>query len=148
MRIQDIKGDLFSSHTALAHCVSSDLQMDKGIALGFRNMFGGINELLSQNTSVGEMCGLIREDGRKDYSKSYRYIYYLITKAKYFQKPTYNNLALCIQKMKNHMIEMNVTELSIPLLGSGLDKLSWDKVKSIIIDIFRDTNITIYVYHL
>ena len=44
-------GDLFSSPDtdSLAHCVSQDLGMGKGIAVLFKKTFGGVEELKSQS---------------------------------------------------------------------------------------------------
>ena len=46
-----VKGDLFSapSDASLAHCVSEDFRMGKGIATEFKKRFDGVNELLSQS---------------------------------------------------------------------------------------------------
>ncbi|KAG5887463.1 hypothetical protein JTB14_017319 [Gonioctena quinquepunctata] len=45
------RGDLVSAprHFALAHCVSSDFKMSKGIALTFKQRFGRVDILLRQN---------------------------------------------------------------------------------------------------
>jgi hypothetical protein len=50
----EIHGDLFTSSndTSLAHCVSKDLSMSKGIAKLFRDKFSGINELKKQGMIV------------------------------------------------------------------------------------------------
>jgi hypothetical protein len=50
---QEIHGDLFTaaSTTSLAHCVSRDMHMGKGIATLFRDKFGQINELKKQGTN-------------------------------------------------------------------------------------------------
>lgn len=44
------KGDLFScsEKDALAHCVSADFRMGKGIAVLFKQKFGGVQELKDQ----------------------------------------------------------------------------------------------------
>lgn len=49
-----VTGDLFScpEDEALAHCISEDCRMGAGIAVRFRNMFGGVDELLEQRESV------------------------------------------------------------------------------------------------
>ena len=46
----EVKGDLFScpSSASLAHCVSEDMHMGKGIATLFKQKFGGVGELKSQ----------------------------------------------------------------------------------------------------
>ena len=43
-------GDLFSCdpHASLAHCISADIAMGKGIAVLFKKKFGGVDELKRQ----------------------------------------------------------------------------------------------------
>uniref|UniRef100_A0A3P9QJ44 Uncharacterized protein n=1 Tax=Poecilia reticulata TaxID=8081 RepID=A0A3P9QJ44_POERE len=50
-RINYVIGDLFtaSNHESLAHCVSRDLRMGKGIAVLFKNNFGRTSELKEVN---------------------------------------------------------------------------------------------------
>jgi hypothetical protein len=51
---REIKGNLFSCEkdTSLAHCISADVHMGKGIATTFKKMFGGVDELRRQGTAV------------------------------------------------------------------------------------------------
>lgn len=46
----EVKGDLFSCppRASLAHCVSEDMAMGKGIATLFKRKFGGVGELKAQ----------------------------------------------------------------------------------------------------
>ncbi len=48
---REIRGDLFSapSNVSLAHCVSRDMNMGKGIATLFRDKFGQVKELKEQS---------------------------------------------------------------------------------------------------
>ena len=45
-------GNLFScpDSESLAHCISADVRMGKGIAVSFKTKFGGVDELKSQGT--------------------------------------------------------------------------------------------------
>ena len=58
-------GDLFklpdSNNTSLAHCISRDLKMNKGVAKIFREKFGRVNEL--ENVEIGEV-GILKIDNR------------------------------------------------------------------------------------
>ena len=54
--------------------------MGAGIAILFREKFGGIAELREQRPEIGGVCYLKREG---------RYIFYLVTKAGHPEKPTY-----------------------------------------------------------
>jgi len=76
--------------------------------------------MLEQEKKVGE-CAVLGVEGRG-------FVYYLITKERYFQKPTYDSFKSALQDMKNHMVKYKMTALDIPKLGCGLDKLNWSKV--------------------
>lgn len=77
-----------------------------------------------------------------------RFIYYLITKAKATEKPTYDDLRNSLIDMKKHCVENGVQTLAMPQLGCGLDRMKWDIVKKIICEVFADTKIHITVYVL
>jgi len=49
-KLREIRGDLFScpANESLAHCISADARMGKGIAVMFKNKFGGVDEIKSQ----------------------------------------------------------------------------------------------------
>ena len=49
----ETKGDLFycSESESLAHCISADVAMGKGIAVIFKKKFGGVRELKNQGTA-------------------------------------------------------------------------------------------------
>lgn len=47
--LKEINGDLFTAKTALAHCVGADLKMGMGVAVRFKQLFGGEEKLRKQN---------------------------------------------------------------------------------------------------
>uniref|UniRef100_A0A8C4K785 ADP-ribose glycohydrolase OARD1 n=5 Tax=Aves TaxID=8782 RepID=A0A8C4K785_DRONO len=140
-RIKCVKGDLFScpQTDSLAHCISEDCRMGAGIAVLFKKKFGGVQELLDQQKKTGEVAVLQRDD---------RYIYYLITKKKVSHKPTYENMRKSLEAMKTHCLNNGVTDISMPRIGCGLDRLDWNKVSAILGEVFEDTDIKITVYTL
>ena len=77
---------------------------------------------------------------------NFKGVYNLITKEKYYMKPTYNTLREALEDMKRQL--PNDCNLAMPCIGSGLDKLEWTKVKEIIEDTFRDTDVTITICKL
>ncbi|CAG9313362.1 oard1_1 [Blepharisma stoltei] len=135
-----VTGNLFNASEtySLAHCVSKDLEMSKGIALEFRNRFGKIDDLQSQSPEIGKTLVLHIGNGR--------FAFYLITKDKYFQKPTYSNLQRSLVDLRNKCLDMSINKLAMPKIGCGLDKLKWDKVYQTINQVFCETNIEILIY--
>lgn len=124
--------------SSLCHCVAKDLGMGAGIAVDFVNKFGSRKELQEQKADIGQ-CAILKRDNR--------FIYYLITKPISKKPPkNYDGLSQSLKFMKQHAIKNNVTEISMPKIGAGLDRLQWDKVEGILKDIFKDTCISITVY--
>nr|XP_033774403.1 ADP-ribose glycohydrolase OARD1 [Geotrypetes seraphini]XP_033774404.1 ADP-ribose glycohydrolase OARD1 [Geotrypetes seraphini]XP_033774405.1 ADP-ribose glycohydrolase OARD1 [Geotrypetes seraphini] len=140
-QIRYIKGDLFScpETDSLAHCISEDCRMGAGIAVLFKKKFNRVQELREQQKKTGEVA--ILRTGE-------RFVYYLISKKKVSDKPTYENLRKCLEAMKEHCIRNRVTDLSMPRIGCGLDRLQWEKVSVILEDVFMDTQVRITVYSL
>ena len=139
--VREINGDLFScpSSASLAHCISEDAHMGKGIATLFKRKFGGVDAIKSQKAQTGEIAVLERAD---------RFVYYLITKRRYFHKPTYDTLRSALTAMKIHAVAHEIDEICMPRIGCGLDKLDWDRVKRLLESEFRETKIQITVYYL
>ncbi|CAF3438002.1 unnamed protein product [Rotaria socialis] len=138
---REIQGDLFSasSNTSLANCVSRDLCMSKGIATLFRNRFGQVDELKKQDVPVGN-CAYITVDDRC--------IFYLVTKERYFHKPTMATLESSLHVMRDLCIKNNVHHLAMPRIGCGLDKLNWDQVSRLIQRVFAEDDIEITIYSI
>ena len=72
----------------------------------------------------------------------------IFLKERYWHKPTYMSLRSSLQSLKNHALQHSVTSIAIPRIGCGLDGLVWDKVKEIITDVFKDTDVALTVYSL
>lgn len=75
-------------------------------------------------------------------------VFNLVTKEKYWQKPTYHSLLITLFNLKKQIISNEVKFLAIPQIGCGLDKLLWREVKKMIFDIFSDIDIYIVVCKL
>lgn len=141
--IFEIRGNLFDcpESSSLAHCVSSDLAMGRGIAVEFKDRFGKVEELINQNKKVGQVAVLgPLENGR--------FVYYLVTKERYWQKPTYETLLSSLECMKTHAIENHIKLISMPKIGCGLDRLIWNQVKQCLKKVFDGTDIVINVYFI
>merc|ERR1719433_1077601 len=134
-----IKGDLFTSpqSASLCHCVARDLGMGKGIAVMFKRTFGGLGELRKQQVAVGGVGVLLRDN---------RFVYYLVTKKRSTDLPTSGPLTASLKSMRDHAVANGVKHIAMPKIGSGLDRLKWNKVESSIMKIFGETNIRITVY--
>ena len=139
--------DLFSvsDDYCLAHCISADFGMGKGIVVEFNKRFDMKNRLQVKDPDylhrynqhrIGGDCIL---EGR---------VLNLITKDRYWMKPTIITMRLALQKMKKICLENNITKIAMPTIGAGLDRLAWSDVSKQINDVFGDTDVDILVCKL
>lgn len=121
-----------------AHCISADCKMGAGIAVPMKKRF----KLQGMEKEVDPM---ILFPGATIY---YNNVYNLITKKKYWHKPTYDTMTSSLVSMYYHATENGINKIVMPKIGSGLDKLQWSKVENIIKDVFKDSNIEILVCYI
>jgi O-acetyl-ADP-ribose deacetylase (regulator of RNase III) len=137
MNYSEIKKDLFSVDESffLAQCISCDAKLGKGIAVEFKKRFD-LRETINAGRNGNLYIGTSVLEGR---------VFNLVTKRNYWDKPTYSSLASSLREMKRIALENGIKKIAMPLIGCGLDKLSWDKVQRIIFDIFGTIDIEILV---
>ena len=78
-----------------------------------------------------------------------RYVYNLVTKTKFSEKPNLTTLSSTVKEMKSHA---RLYGLSLPSqflkLDAGLDQMNWQEVVKLLRDVFAYSNIRIVVYTL
>ena len=130
--------DCPSSHS-MAHCISGDTRMSKGVAVQFVREFPTLVKLRKGSKIVGTAAPVQVGD---------RFIYCLISKRKYYMKPTIADLHKCLSSMFNHAVRNRVINISMPRIGSGCDKLSFNAdIMPLLRALFSDPTVNIYVYH-
>lgn len=131
-------GDLFEvgPEWSLCHCVSKDLEMGMGIAVDFKKLFGGLQDLHRQQPEVGGVLVL---------QKKGRFVYYLVTKNKAGGKPSIQTLEASLCAMKEQMAKDGVRKLAMPKIGCGLDRLSWGTVLDLLLRVFDDMDVELQV---
>ena len=137
--------DLFSvpDDYYLAHCISADFGMGKGIVVEFNKRFDMKHKLQTKYPNFvndyhhNRWGGMALIEGR---------VINLITKERYYEKPTIITMRLALQKMKKICVETGIiNKIAMPTIGAGLDRLHWDDVVKQIENVFGDTDIEILV---
>lgn len=144
MIYSETQGDLFSEDIltqkyALCHCISSDFAMGAGIAVRFAKL--GVKAQLRKNypnewNGIG-YCIITETDGIV--------VGNLITKQRYYHKPTLETLRQALENFCEKAAEMGIKKIAMPKIGCGLDKLQWCDVRGIIQDVFQNTDFEIVV---
>ena len=142
LKLIELRGDLFTcpNNFSLGHCISCDFHLKKGIAKEFLAKFHSTyQDLKGVDFGIGDVA--VFGDGQ-------RFIYNLMTKGLYYQKPTYYMLECSLNRMRDHMLANNVSHLALPRLACGLDKLDWPIVKAMLVKCFQNDPCKIRVYTL
>lgn len=125
---------------SIAHCISADLKMSRGIASLIKTVFGDATPILSNfNVKIGDAIPIKLKN---------RTIYFLVTKNRYFHKPKLDDIKKSIKNLKKIMITQHDFKLAIPTIAAGLDKCNWTIIKQIIYAEFHDTNINVLICHI
>lgn len=138
--------DLFtvSDEYVLVHCISSDFAMGAGIAKRFAQL--GVKEKIWVYPRKWDGHGYMIPIGLQ-----YHIVANLVTKERYWMKPTYDTLRESLECLRDWVVDQNRPpwmddlKLAMPLIGCGLDKLEWHKVSEIVKEVFNDTDIEILV---
>ena len=133
------KQDIFNidENISIAHCISSDFKMSEGIAADVKQRFGPIDKKTRMNARVGE-CFIQKHSGR--------YIFHLITKEFYYNKPTYKMIEQCLSDLLWLCEENKLKRLAMPKIACGLDQLDWNIVSKIIHNVFKNSIVQVTVY--
>ena len=147
MKLTIEKRDLFTvpDEYFFCHCVSADFALGAGIAKKFAEL-GVKNEL----KALAEM-----RRGDHWYGRGYcvptlsprpHGTFNLVTKEKYYYKPTLATLRQALADMADDdWLYETPAKIAMPKIGCGLDKLQWSDVEPIIREIFADTDFEILV---
>lgn len=150
--------DLFTlpGNYILAHCVSRDLAMGAGIAKVFRDKYA-IKKALTHRSTVPNSTYQAFGYGECLFTvtpESPWLVGNLITKERYWEKPTYDRLRTALNDFRDGIQRFFAQgrdgriydiKIGMPLIGCGLDRLEWGEVSKIINQVFVNTNYEILI---
>ena len=148
--ITEVHADLFSYYNKgywLTHCISADFKLGAGIAKEFDKKFNLRKDLLYA----------LGSDWWKEYDDTFggdalfhgkKRIIDLVTKTRYWHKPTLHSMRRALEKMCRGCQQHDINKIAMPRIGCGLDKLNWSDVSVLINDVFSGSDIEIVVCYL
>ena len=133
MTITTEKRDLFTMPQGyyLAHCISSDFALGAGIAKTFDSVYNMRFKLFNKYPDYEYNGGDVLLINN---------VFNLVTKQKYWHKPTYESVRRALEMMRKRMDFECITKLAMPRIASGLDRLEWSKVYEIICEVCENTD--------
>lgn len=148
MTYREESGSLFdvSKEYTLVHCISRDCAMGAGIAKEFVKRFPNLKEVCINvikqyqlNNFDSKVVCIVAENINKESTL----IYNLVTKDRYFWKPTNARIHDCLISLRERCGDQ--TKLAMPKIASGLDGKDWNKVSAMIQDVFKETDVEILI---
>lgn len=141
--VEEIR-DLFTAPDDyyFVQCISADFGMGKGIAVEFNKRFNTKLNLCSScpgyldTWRTYHIIGDCIMEGR---------VLNLITKERYYHKPSYISMQYALEKMRVLCRLYNIKKIAMPTIGCGLDRLEWSKVVIQIQTVFKNDDIEILV---
>ena len=140
MELHIEKRDLFTvpKDYILCHCISADFALGAGIAKKFAEL--GVRDRLIELYGPYKWVG----EGRCLFTSATEWgEFNLVTKEKFWHKPTLLTLRQSLNFLKKHHISGD--KIAMPKIGCGLDKLKWNDAEQIIKEVFADTDVEILV---
>ena len=119
---------------SIGHCFSADAKMSKGFAdFPSQGTPGHRDACRRTKLLTGQIFPLWDQTGN-------RYVYNLVTKTKYSEKPNLGTLSLTLEEMKSHARLYGFSTIAIPKTGCRLDQMNWQEVVNLLRDIFAYSN--------
>lgn len=140
MILKEEKRNLFDvdDKYLLVHCISADYELGAGIAVQFQKRYHLKQALKNTGNNKYPSCIFINP------------VFNLVTKQKYWHKPTYESFTMSLEIMRNMIVTQmpEVKYLAMPKIGCGLDGLQWGRAREIIQQLFQNMDIEILVCYL
>ena len=136
-------GDIFMAKGPIGHCVSADAAMSAGIAQQMNRAFLGLRRhVKTRRPKVGSVVPFHADDPMTDL------VYNLVTKRKFFHKPTVAMIAKSINAMRDHAVKHKVKLINLPLIACGLDRQDWKTISKLLLNAFGETRIKLRIWVL
>ena len=123
-------------------CLSADARMSKGFANFLSHRKPGLRSTSRKaRLFMGQVYTFWDPTGQ-------HYIYNLVTKERFCDKPNLSTLSKTLEAMKIHASTYGASSIAIPKLGCGLDQMNWQEVVKLLRGVFAYADVQIVVYTL
>jgi hypothetical protein len=111
--------------------------MGAGAALTLHNLYNLRHEFRNINRSCPGVVAQWRG----------RLILNVITKFKFFEKPTNHQMYCALQELRNYVLTHKITVIASTPLGTGKDRFPYELLLRFMYEIFQDVDVDFHFYH-
>lgn len=126
-------------HVPIVHAVSLCGRMGAGAAKSLHEMYDLRHEFRSTQRECPGLVPILR---------GHRLIINVITKERYFHKPTRDQIFNSLLKLRDFLAFHGFPEIAITVFGCGRDKFPYQLLIQFLNQIFGSTPVHIHMYHL
>lgn len=143
--------DAFERGEEIVHCVSADFEMGVGVAKTLADLIPSLRPNLRKQFPLPKNISEL-EPFTAVWEEDDKCIYNLVTKYRYFNKPTLDTLRVAIMTLSS-LLERKYKDadeirISMPMIASGCDKIHWCKTEKLLTELLSDkVSMTVYVYN-
>lgn len=137
-KLEEVGKKLIESSGNICLPMPLDLELTEPFQKDIIEKYTHLEKLKSHNSKLLDVIKLDISD---------KSIYYFFIKNFHWENASYETIFYSLNNLKSELIKNNVNTISLPRINFSFDKLSWNKIRSMIRYIFRDTNINIKIYH-
>lgn len=141
MSYQEFFGDVLNTNI-IVHTIGADAAFGKGIAYTIKKKYYKMVKYIQSKTPLNVPS--VHEYKNNDN----KIIINLVTKPSSYRKPSLKQYENALELLRDYCLENNIKTLNMPAIGSGLDALKWDDVKSLIKSKLCDNDINVNVYFI
>ena len=125
---------------SIGHCISEDARKSKGFANFLSHGIPGLRSTCRNSRLFMGQVYLFWDSTGK------RYIYNLVTKERFCNKPILFTLSKTLEAMKIHASNNGTSTIALPKLGCGPEQMNWQEVVKPFRDIFAYADVQLVVY--
>lgn len=143
MSVVNHYGSLLDCHASYSIAFAIDVNATRDGGTTQRMMCaceGGQHGIVAQRRSVGQSVVCRRVDAPGSF------VFPLVVKQRNLLTPSYPALRVVLEDCRDQCIARGVTNLAMPRLCCGRDKLEWEHVFETVRSVFAETLIEIHVY--
>lgn len=151
MSIKFVSGDLFVNRfnaQAFAHGCNCQGSMGAGIAKSFKEHYPAMYEEYRRRCKTEPREFNLGDSFLwQEQEKDKPWVFNLGTQEHYWRaRASYEAIETALQHMRQQAEEHELKTVAIPQISTGYGGLSWNKVRAIIQEVFKDWSGTLYVY--
>ena len=136
------ENSIIQQRNSIGYCISADAKMSKVFADFLSHKIPGLRPTCKKaKLLMGQVFPFWDSTGR-------RYIYNLVTKQRFLDKPGLSTLLTTLETMKSHAAIHGVSTIAIPKIGCGRDQKNWQEFVKLLRDVFACSDIHVVLYTL